>query len=326
MLRSARPALSFEEITTPDRGRPPTLPRHVHAHLRAALPGARPERAKWIGSGWGSVAFRVPTTDGHWVARVPTAAPWSTEDLEREVRMLPLLESRPFEVATPRDARLVRDEDGRLVAAIHRLVPGTSSKRRVLRGRAREAHLGAIGRFLATLHTTPHRDARRHGVERRDTWREVSLPRIEETMALAGPVTRAWLEDRVRAFEALDRSHAPVALVHGDLSGDHLLAGEDGELTGVIDFAEARLSDPALDFAGVLNRFSWRDLEVVRAHYDAPVDATLLERARIYIEIVPIYSVTDGYIAAGEAERAQGLHRLAGRAAAWARSGGNRAR
>ena len=310
-------------MPTLDRGRPPTLPRHVHAALRDALPGARPERARWIGSGWGSVAFRVPTANGDWVARVPTAVPWATGDLEREVRMLPLLESRPFEVAIPLDARLLHDRDGQLLGAIHRLVPGASSKRRVLRGRVREAHLAAIGRFLATLHTTSHRDARRYGVERRDTWREVSLPRIEETMALAGPVTRAWLEDRVRTFEALDRSAAPIALVHGDLSGEHLLAGEGGELTGVIDFAEARLADPALDFAGVLNRFSWRDLEVVRAHYEAPVDATLLDRARIYIEIVPIYSVTDGYIAAGEAERAQGLHRLAGRAAAWARSRGN---
>lgn len=297
----------------------PTLPKHVHAHLREALLSARPERATWLGSGWGSVAFRVPTADGDWVARVPSAVPWSVEDLEREVRVLPLLEQRPFEVVTPRDARLVCDAKGKLVAAVHRLVPGTSSKGRRILGRQREEHLAAIGRFLATLHSTPHADARAHGVEARDLWREVSLPRIEQTMTLAGPVTRAWLADRVRAYEALD-VQIPVALIHGDLSGDHLLMDDETRLSGVIDFAEARLSDPALDFAGVLNRFSWRDLEVVRAHYDAPVDATFLERVRIYIEIVPIYSVTDGYIAAGEAERAQGLRRLAGRAAMWARS------
>lgn len=296
----------------------------VHAHLREALPGARPERARWLGSGWGAIAFRVPADDGDWVARVPTGVSWSVEDLEREVRMLPLLEQRPFEVVTPRDARIVRDREGAFLAAVHRMVPGSSSKRRRVVGRAREEHLAAIGRFLATLHTTPHAEARRYGVEERAVWEAVSRPRIEETMALAGPVTRAWLEEQIRTFEALDRAHAPVALIHGDLSPDHLLMGEDGALTGVIDFAEARLSDPALDFAGVLNRFSWRDLEVVRAHYDAPVDASFMERVRIYIEIVPVYSVTDGYIAAGEAERAQGLHRLAGRAAAWARRRGNR--
>jgi len=297
----------------------PTLPKHVHAHLRETLPGARPERAKWIGSGWGSDAFLVPSEDGDWVARLPRNVPWSIEDLEREVRLLPLLQARPFEIVTPRDARVVRDAEGAFVAAIHRMVPGASSKGRRILGQAREEHLAAVGRFLATLHTTPHDEARAHGVEVRDLWREVSRPRIEETMALAGPVTRAWLADRLEAFEALD-SQVPVALVHGDLSGEHLLMDEAGHLSGVIDFADARLTDPALDFAGVLNRFSLRDLEVVGQHYDAPQDPKLLERARIYIDIVPIYSVTDGYIAAGEAERAQGLRRLAGRAATWARS------
>ncbi|MCK9493868.1 MAG: aminoglycoside phosphotransferase family protein [Dehalococcoidia bacterium] len=302
--------------------RPATLPIEAYAPLREALPGARPEAARWIGSGWGAAAFLVPSADGDWVARVPSAVPWSVEDLEREVRTVPLLESRPFEVTVPRDARLVRDAEGALLAAVHRMVPGSTSKGRALRGRARREHLAGIGRFLAVLHTTPHEATRAHGVEARDTWRELSLPRIEETMALAGPMSRAWLEDRVRTFEALEPSSATVALIHGDLSGDHLLMHEDGRLSGVIDWTEARLSDPALDFAGVLNRFSWRDLEVVRAHYDAPVDATLMERARVYIDIVPIYSVTDGYIAAGEAERAAGLRKLAARAAAWARATG----
>jgi len=301
-------------MAAPPARHPLTLPRHLHAHLLEAIPTARLSRARWIGFGWGSDAFVVPSADGDWVARTPRAVPWSVEDLEREVRLLPLLQARPFEVVTPHDARIVRDGSGALVAAIHRMVPGVSSKGRNIRGRAREEHLAAVGRFLAVLHTTPHAAARKHGVEVRDLWREVSLPRIEETMALSGRATRAWLADHVRAFEALD-ARIPVALVHGDLSGEHLLMGDDGRLSGVIDFADARLTDPALDFAGVLNRFSPRDLEVVLAHYDAPRDPTLLERARIYIEIVPIYQVTDGYIAVGEAERAQGLRRLAARAA-----------
>src|SRR5690606_12619286 len=98
-------------------------------------------------------------------------------------------------------ARIVRDAEGALVAALHRVVPGASSKDRRLLGRARQGHLAAVGRFLTTLHTTSHAEARKHGVDARDLWREVSLPRIEETMALAGPVTCAWLEDRVRAYE-----------------------------------------------------------------------------------------------------------------------------
>lgn len=299
---------------------PPRLPHMLYGPLTEALPGTQPARARWIGEGWGAAAYRVPAAcgdrGGDWVLRVPRpGVPWAVEDLEREVRMLPLLALRPFEVMTPRNPLLVRSAAGETIGALHRLVPGEGASTRRLRGEARQRHLAAIGRFLSVLHTTPAALARQYGVMNRDLWEEVTLPHVEATMAVAGPATRHWLQGRVEAFEALDRSDVPHALIHGDLSAEHLLADEHGRLSGVIDFAEARLSDPALDFAGVLNHFAWRDLKVVLANYDAPVDATLLERARIYIEIAPIYSVTDGFTAVGASERAVGLRRLAARAA-----------
>jgi len=299
---------------------PASLPRLVHGPLTEALPGTQPARARWIGEGWGAAAYRVPAArdddGGDWVLRMPRpGVPWAAEDLEREMRMIPLLALRPFEVAVPRDPLLLRSPAGETIGALHRLVPGEGTGGRAIRGEAKREHLAAIGRFLATLHTTPPRLARAHGVEGRDLWVEVARPRIEAVMEVAGPGTQRWLQGRIEAFESLDRSDVPRVLIHGDLSADHLLADELGRLSGVIDFAEARLSDPAIDFAGVLNRFGWRDLEVVFTHYDAPLDTTLLDRARIYIEIAPIYSVTDGYIALGMAERVRGLRRLAARSA-----------
>ncbi len=297
--------------------RRPSLPPPVIEAIRAIDGAARPEHATVLGEGWGSVAFQVPAAGGDYVLRLPReGVPWAVDDLEREVRFLPLLTGRPFETGVPREARLVTDGAGRTLAALHRMVPGVSSRGVPLRGAARRRHLADIGRFLSVLHATPHAPARRHGVEARNVWLEVSRPRIEETMALAGPATRAWLTSVVRRFETLgDPASPPRVLVHGDLSGDHLLVGPDGRLAGVIDFAEARLSDPAFDFAGVLNRFSWRDLAVVLDHYEGAIDATCMERVRVYIEIAPIYSVTDGFVALGEAERRRGLRRLAARAA-----------
>ncbi|MDA0815775.1 MAG: aminoglycoside phosphotransferase family protein [Chloroflexi bacterium] len=298
----------------------PRLPQTLYGPLTEALPGTQPARARWIGEGWGAAAYRVPAARGDragdWVLRVPRpGVPWAVEDLEREARMLPLLALRPFEVAVPRNPRLVTSATGETIGALHRLVPGEGTATRRLHGAARRQHLAAIGRFFSVLHTTPPSLAHQYGVTERDLWESVTVPHIEATMAVAGPATRHWLQGRVETFEALDRSDVPHALIHGDVSAEHLLADEHGRLSGVIDFAEARLADPALDFAGVLNRFGWRDLEVVLANYEAPVDATLLERARIYIEIAPIYSVTDGFTALGASERAIGLRRLAARAA-----------
>ncbi|MDA0364358.1 MAG: phosphotransferase [Chloroflexi bacterium] len=301
----------------------PDLPRlspALRAALAEALPGVRASRALRIGEGWGAIAYRLPAADGDaggdWVLRTPrVGVPWAADDLAREARMLPLLATRPFEVTVPTEPRLLTGPSGETLGALHRLVSGSMTAKRRLAGAQRQRHLAGIGRFLATLHTTPAAMARRHGVEVRDMWSEVSRPRIDATMAIAGPATRRWLAQQVEAFESLERSAVPSVLIHGDISPENLLADEQGHLSGVIDFAEARLSDPALDFAGVLHRFTRRDLDVVLRHYEAPIDATLIERVVIYIAISPVYSVTDGYIALGAHERTVGLQRLAARAA-----------
>ncbi|MGW8376777.1 aminoglycoside phosphotransferase family protein [Streptomyces sp. ODS28] len=44
---------------------------------------------------------------------------------------------------------------------------------------------------------------------------------------------------------------APGVLLHNDLKGEHLLLDEDGELTGVLDWTDAALGDPAEDLAGL---------------------------------------------------------------------------
>jgi len=303
----------------------------VRRHLARALPGARVRAVTAIGQGWGAAAFRVAAADGDWVLRLPKPRSyWALEDLQREVALLPLLERRPFEVAIPREARLLRDEGGAAIGALHRLVPGTPlGEVRHPRGRARATLLASIGRALSVLHATPVREAKRHGAREVDLWTEEYVPKVAEALTLLPSKAAAWLEQRAAAFEASGGSQvAPRVLIHGDLSGDHLLVDERGQLSGMIDFADALVADPALDFAGVLNELHWRDLEAVLSHYSGEVDGGALERARFYIDIAPIYQVTDGLLGVGPEERAKGIRRLSARAARDARrakSGTNRA-
>ncbi|MFC6847283.1 phosphotransferase [Streptomyces caelestis] len=55
------------------------------------------------------------------------------------------------------------------------------------------------------------------------------------------------------------------ALVHGDLGPGHLLA-QDGALTGVIDFGDAHIGDPAVDLAWALNGTSPAFAEACSGH------------------------------------------------------------
>jgi aminoglycoside phosphotransferase (APT) family kinase protein len=73
------------------------------------------------------------------------------------------------------------------------------------------------------------------------------------------------------------------ALLHADLGPDHLRV-RDGRLSGVIDWADARLGDPALDYAWLLN--------VPFADWD--VDPDLRRRARFYHRLGPWYEAHYG--------------------------------
>ncbi len=73
------------------------------------------------------------------------------------------------------------------------------------------------------------------------------------------------------------------ALVHADLGPAHLLV-RDGRLAGVIDWADVRVGDPALDYSWLLN--------VPFADWD--VDPDLRRRARFYHRLGPWFEAHYG--------------------------------
>ena len=288
--------------------------------LAAALPGARLRAARAIGEGYGAAAFRVPDPEGDWSVRLPRAeAAWAIPDLEREVRLLPTLETRVTSSETPRDARVVRDDRGTFVAAVHRYVEGDRPSSRPIRGAKRERLAEQIAAFLRQLHAVPRGVAKRRGVRELDLWPDRYQPLIANTLPHLGPAGRAWLQAQADHFEVTGgTSNAPRVLTHGDLSGDHLLLDGDSNLGGVIDFGDAMIADPALDFAGILNEFSWTFLERVLHHY-GDADPGALGRARFYIDVVLIFQVEYGEHIRDGAERRAGIRRIAARAAVAAR-------
>ncbi|MEX2372571.1 MAG: aminoglycoside phosphotransferase family protein [Dehalococcoidia bacterium] len=296
-----------------------TLTAAIRERLSEALPQARVRAARFAGEGWGATAYRVPAPDGDWILRLPKPQSWwAMPDLEREVRLLPLIERQPFEVVVPREPGLLRDAEGGPIGALHRMVPGTPlAQAGAPRWAARARLCEQIGRFLSVLHATPAAAAKRHGAREVDLWSEHYVPTVNAAIQQLTARTRAWLEQRAADFEAAGGTKsAPRALIHADISGDHLLVGGDGRLSGVIDFADAFIADPALDFAGVLNHLGWRDLERVWAAYSGEVDQGAIDRTRFYIEIAPIHQVTAGAAGVGPEERRRGIRRLAARAGA----------
>jgi aminoglycoside phosphotransferase (APT) family kinase protein len=72
-------------------------------------------------------------------------------------------------------------------------------------------------------------------------------------------------------------------LLHADLGPEHLLV-RNGHLAGVIDWGDARIGDPALDYAWLING--------PFAEWD--IDPDVRRRARFYYRLAPSYEAHYG--------------------------------
>ena len=280
-----------------------------------------------LGAGYVYEGWRVPSPRGDWAVRLlkRTDSAWGAdriEDTEREVRFFGLVSDYDFGTAVPRDSTLLHDSRGRLLGVAHRYVPGTPlSRLGAPRGAAREALARDLARFLSRLHAIPLSLAKQAGIETASLGTSTYTPLTKQSIPYLGESTTRWLQGKTDAFLAAGgTSKAPRRVIHADISGAHILLDDARRLSGVIDFGDILVADPALDFAGLLNHLTWRDLERVWAYYDGTLDADVERRVRYYIEVQAIFQVVYGADGIGPSERANGIRRLAARAGAAARA------
>ncbi len=299
------------------------LPAAVAAALSRIDAGARSASVTRLGAGYAYTAYRVRTRLNDWVVRLPKRidGEWGADrvgDIEREVRFFDLLRDYDFGTTVPSDSTLLRDSHGRTLGAAHRYVPGTPLARvGAPRGAAREDLARDTAQFLSRMHAVPLAVAKRAGLESVSLATSTYTPLTKQSLPYLGEATARWLRGRTEAFLADGgTAKAPRRVIHADISGAHLLLDRRRRLSGVIDFGDILIADPALDFAGLLNHLTWRDLERVWAHYEGTVDADAERRVRYYIEVQAIFQVVYGADGVGPAERANGVRRLAARAAA----------
>lgn len=279
-----------------------------------------------LGAGYVYEGWRVPSSRGDWAVRLlrRTDGAWGRDrvnDAKREVRFFALTDDYDFGTGVPRDSTLLRDSQGRILGVAHRYIPGTSLDRLgAPRGRAREALAGDIAGFLSRLHAVPPSIAKQAGLRSVNLGTAMYATLTRQSLPHLGATTARWLHAKTEAFLADGgTARAPRRVIHADISGVHLLLDQKRRLSGVIDFGDIMFADPALDFAGLLNYFTWRDLERVWAHYEGVLDDDVERRVRYYIEVQAIFMVVYGAEGVGPEERADGVRRLAARAAAAAR-------
>ena len=132
-----------------------------------------------------------------------------------------------------------------------------------------DAFLDSMAGALAALQAIGPEEAKSAGVPAK------TIPEVRRSLRLAMDATRealnpseavwrrwtAWLEEGETWPEH-------VALVHGDLHPGHMLLDADGRLVAILDWTEAQVTDPSVDFAMFFGCFGRPALEALTSRFE----------------------------------------------------------
>lgn len=253
--------------------------------IQAQFAGVGQRHVRWLGEGYDSIAFEV---DGDWVFRFPKRRDVA-QQLLLEMRVLPMLAS---DAPLPVPAYSFEGAPWPLFPLHfggYRKALGVPAIGIDPRATPFDRLARPVADFLSWLHTFPSDRAAQVGVPRQDADSSIEEARIEalQDFEHVARVARAliveeWIEFLAEApVSRSESSYVSDCLIHGDLAAEHVLYDATSDsITGVIDWSEVAIGDPAVDLAGV---FHWADesfLSAVLSTYRGPTDEATLARAR----------------------------------------------
>ena len=232
----------------------PRSPLALAALATVAIPGldAYDVRRPLDGGSEFDVALVTDAERRHWVVRAPANAAAGAE-LEAEIVLLGALATQvdagklPFDV--PRPVGFAHLEEGGR-AAVHRLVPGRPLRLDTLSGGPGLS--ASLGRAIGALHQLPTSIVENAGrpVYDAPTYRQRRQAEVDEA-AKTGKVPNGLLRRWEKKLEDVRLWRFQPTVVHGDLTATHVLVHE-GEVTGILDWGDAMVADPADDLAWLL--------------------------------------------------------------------------
>ena len=130
-------------------------------------------------------------------------------------------------------------------------------------------YVDSFSRVLCELHRIPVSEAAAAGLKvstpemaRRELSQEID--RVKRELGMSTDLETRWR----RWIETDSYWPAFSTFVHGDLYAGHVLSDAKGNISGIIDWSEAQVSDPSIDFAGHLNAFGEQSLRELITKYE----------------------------------------------------------
>ena len=264
-----------------------------------AVPGLVIKKATALsGDGTGNFDAAVITDEAgeHYIVRMPNSPAAGTE-LELELKVIKSLSSfgarLGFEV--PKPIGETRDSVGNRVM-IFKFVYGTKvDATRV----APASNLSlSISRAIAGIHSLPLELVQSAGLPEFSPAENIRARVAElDRAAQTGKVPAVLLSRWEQALEDVSLFRYQPTVIHGALSGDAMLE-QDHSISGVIDWKNLQINDPALDFAWLIPAGDHELLDAVLLNYQlarSGSDSNIALRATLYSELELAKWLLHGY-------------------------------
>ncbi|TCS93880.1 phosphotransferase [Hazenella coriacea] len=243
---------------------------------------------KEIQEGWDFVVIEV---NSEWMFRFPRRAS-GLQQLKKEIAILPLVDS-VLPVQVPRYEYIHLDSNQPYGG--YKKINGTPLSNVSLNTFNPNRFALQIGRCLTALHTINYSDSRSNLLEiwPPEKWQsqyQKDYERLEhEGFPLISPHVRRQLQVKWKEFLSQPQffSFQPC-FIHKDLTENHLLLNGE-QLSGIIDWGDACVGDPALDFAGLESFFGNSFTSQLIKHYRGMADPYFSERVRFYNEWIHVH-------------------------------------
>lgn len=151
-----------------------------------------------------------------------------------------------------------------------------------------------LGEFLSELHAIDLATANTIGLtyERDLNYWTVFYEKIKQQLyPLFSDAQRIFVSKLYESFLNTHVKNHPRCAVHGDLTASNILYdGMTGSISGIIDFTDAMIGDPAIDFAGFYWDFGPQFTKQVIAHYaETEGETDLFLRVEQFYGMQPLF-------------------------------------
>jgi aminoglycoside 2''-phosphotransferase len=166
-----------------------------------------------------------------------------------------------------------------------------------LSGSSQERMAQQLGQFLSAVHNFPMDEARPIGLtEDWNGWYVKIIQNYRETVApMLSPSAR---KTTLQFIEQTLAEPFEARVLHGDFAlEDHVFFDvRRQELSGVIDFADVTINDPAHDFQNIVEYGGEGFYDEVMRYYQGRDDPTLLKRTMLRIETRPMLEASSSLL------------------------------